>query len=444
MVTAGLPAVTHGTLKDEIQDEPLPSNLTDSSQYQDNRQSRRGVESTLTSKPSSSKLAGFVGTCAGCGALLSLAIFLPLPARFEKHGLAPPEAIRRSYYIVGGVALLISGFCFLGLRNLPGEEGKGWKLLLASQSIFLRTAGNNQTSSVAKKAPLPLWRLFSNAVTLGFRNRIIGLGYVGGFVARASSVGISLYIPLYVNRFYRVSDLCDDDSGTMVSSGLGDIKRSCPKAYILASILTGVTQLVALITAPAFGLLSDKSRQYNLPLLFAALTGVVGYMCFALLPDPRFSGPNGNPSVFVVMALIGISQIGAIVCSLAVLSNGISLVNLRDAKLSSVPPSDSTERVVENHHASTSEHSEANEQQPLLERPADCELHGSHLRGSIAGVYSLYGGVGILILTKLGGLLFDQISPSTPFYIMASFNGVLLLTGVVCAFTGRLNSQVAA
>jgi hypothetical protein len=49
------------------------------------------------------------------------------------------------------------------------------------------------------------------------------------------------------------------------------------------------------------------------------------------------------------------------------------------------------------------------------------------LKGSIAGVYSLCGGAAILILTKLGGYLFDTVSSGTPFYMMAGFNGILLI-----------------
>jgi hypothetical protein len=49
------------------------------------------------------------------------------------------------------------------------------------------------------------------------------------------------------------------------------------------------------------------------------------------------------------------------------------------------------------------------------------------LKGSVAGVYSWCGGAAILLLTKLGGYLFDSWSTGAPFYLMAAFNGVLLL-----------------
>ena len=49
------------------------------------------------------------------------------------------------------------------------------------------------------------------------------------------------------------------------------------------------------------------------------------------------------------------------------------------------------------------------------------------LKGSIAGIYSLAGGAGILLLTKLGGALFDSWTPGAPFFIMAIFNAMLLV-----------------
>ena len=55
-----------------------------------------------------------------------------------------------------------------------------------------------------------------------------------------------------------------------------------------------------------------------------------------------------------------------------------------------------------------------------------------HLKGSVAGIYSLAGGAGILLLTKLGGFLFDVQSPAAPFYMLSLFNLSLLIVGVLC------------
>ncbi|RDW81713.1 putative MFS transporter [Aspergillus mulundensis] len=394
MVTAVLPVVTGGGPRSEFEHEPEPS----------------------TAAPSS-RLAGFVGMCAGCGALISLVLLLPLPAKFQQLGVSPAEAVQYSYYTAAAVALVVSACCFVGLRDLPGEDGKTWASLWTNMRTDSSLSNSRKYSYSSFKARFPYLVQFGSAITLGFRNRDILIGYLGGFVARASSVGISLFIPLFVNNYYRTSGLCHEQPTE--GANPGDIKRSCPKAYVLASILTGVSQLMALIAAPAFGYLSEKSRRYHFPLLIACLAGVAGYVMLALLPSPEFKGERGNPGIVVVMALVGVSQIGAIVCSLSVLSNGIlSLIN-------------SVENTTSSSHVSSTV-PEADEQQPLLETNAgQFQRQPSTLKGSIAGVYSLFGGAGILLLTKLGGLLFDVVSSGAPFYIMAGFNGVLVIVGVV-------------
>lgn len=424
MVTAILPVVTEVKETTKAYRESVSSELT----ITPNRLlSHDGPEAALddTASPPSSRLAGFVGTCTGCGALVSLAFFLRLPTWFEGMGLSPAQAIQRSYYAVGAVALIVSFWCFIGFRNLPGDENKSLTLLISNVShnssrIIAEDGEQDMTSQ------LSYWKQISTAAVLGFRNREIGLGYVGGFVARASSVGISLFIPLFVNHYYRESGLCDETAGRTADSNLGDIKRSCPKAYVLASILTGSSQLVALIVAPAFGYLSERSRRYHLPLLFAAFAGIAGYLSFALLPSPQFNGPDGNSGVFVVIALIGLSQIGAIVCSLAVLNNGIHSMSSDVALLQDrVAAAGRFENTLDGS-------SPLGEEEPLLHRPTSRKMsHLPSLKGSIAGVYSLCGGAGILLLTKLGGLLFDVLSPGSPFYFMAGFNAILLISGTL-------------
>lgn len=398
----------------------------------------------------SSRLAGFVGMCAGCGALISLALFLPLPTRFQKAGLSPPQAIRNSYYIVALVALVISTCCLFGLRNLPGEEEKGWKAL---RSSFKRHPQENEYGEHEDHGygppKLPYWKQLNTAMALGFQNQDILLGYIGGFVARASSVGISLFIPLFVNHYYRRSGLCDDHQPPQEISGadLSDIKKSCSGAYILASILTGVSQLVALLAAPWFGFWSAKSRRYHIPLLVAALVGIVGYLSFALVPSPQFKGPDGNGGVFVLMAFIGISQIGAIVCSLAVLSNGI----LKITEDNSIHGESTTGQSIDQNidellHSQSEPSTNANEQQALLSSPGTLNPtptrrpQYAQIKGSIAGVYSLYGGSGILLLTKLGGYMFDTLGSGSPFYLMAAFNAILF---VAVTATGVMNKARA-
>jgi hypothetical protein len=384
---------------------------------------------------STSHLAGLVGMFTGSGALVALLIFLPLPTRFQDAGVKPAAAVADAFYIVGTVALLVAVGCFFGLRKLPGEEEKTWRQLIGKTA--LRT---NDTPS-SRQFILSYPHLFKESVLLGFSSPNIGLGYLGGFVARASSVAISLFIPLFTNTYFLSTGKCkvSDDS-----SSPSNIKEACPEAYKLAAMLTGVSQLIALLCAPIFGYLSARYRRFNLPLLLAAVAGIAGYSAFGSLasPDPR--SKDGSGGIFAIVALLGISQIGAIVCSLALLGRGIN--NDESVDKQSNHAHDTAHGSNGHPSAGTTppERSPtltpASEDAPLLgqqrtSRPASASGPGSHthLKGSIAGTYSLLGGFGILLLTKAGGALFDSRGPGTPFYMMAGFNAVLLVVGIIIA-----------
>ena len=212
----------------------------------------------------------------------------------------------------------------------------------------------------------------------------------------------------------------------------------CREAYVLAAELTGVSQLVALLSAPVFGFLADRYRRFNIPLLTASLVGVIGYVLLASLASPEAKGERGSPWIFVVMALLGISQIGAIVCSLGLLGRSVLGSHAEREQLGPAFPDlvaqvEGPNSTSNNTAGSTvapsanSVHSEdAAEDAPLLRARGSSN---NHLKGSIAGVYSLAGGVGILLLTKVGGFLFDKVSPVAPFLMISAFNFLLLAAG---------------
>jgi hypothetical protein len=441
MVTAILPSMTGNARDDEPTSDPIParpsgrenvrlsiaasldSDLTITpTSYNDRRKPPQPSSTKLNTKTSSSppRLAGLVGVFTGCGALVALVLFLPLPAQFSHmDGVTQGQSVADSFYVVGTIALLVACFCFFGLRGLQGEEGKGWRLLLgrAPASHGYETVPPTDNQAVPTRAPfLPYWRLLVDSTKLGFKDVQIGLGYMGGFVARASSVGISLFIPLYINAYFIRHGFCQGSP----NDPSPELKKECRAAYILSSELTGASQLIALLCAPLFGYLSDRYRRFNVPLLVASVFGIIGYTSFAMLASPEIKdieGRGGSPIIFLVVALIGISQIGAIVCSLGLLGRGV-LGDEGGYNLSSqLGGSRAIPSVVLND----------SETAPLV--PVSTPSSRNHLKGSIAGVYSLSGGAAILVLTKLGGYLFDSLSTAAPFYMMATFNAILLVVG---------------
>lgn len=395
---------------------------------------REGCVARPGQKPST--LAGYVGLFTGCGALVALVLFLPLPARFSKRErVTLAQAVTYSFYVVGAVSFLVAIFVFFGLRGLKGEEGKGWRLLLGLQKEATGSHGNASSPAATQlQKPLPYRRLLLSSLHLGISDPHIALGYLGGFVARASTVAISLFIPLYVNAFFISNGFCQGSP----NDPSPELKKECRAAYILASILTGVAQMVALLCAPVFGSFSSRRwRGLNLPVVVATLSGALGFATFPRLPSPEFKnaeGRGGSGVVFVIMALIGISQIGAIVCSLGSLGRGILRTGLPAARIAGTRIGESENQARED-----------SEDAPLLEEAitTDDEPAASRvqLKGSIAGVYSWCGGAAILLLTKLGGYLFDVTSTGAPFYMMAMFNGLLLVATLVIDIGGLINRR---
>ncbi|KAL2879700.1 hypothetical protein SGCOL_005030 [Colletotrichum sp. CLE4] len=371
-------------------------------------------EEAQAGRPSS--LAGYVGLFTGCGALVALSLFLPLPARFgEVDGITPATAVADSFYVVGIVAFVVSIFVFFGLRNLKGEEGKGWSVLLG-----LKTNSDSEDGSDHPTRPkvLPYFRLLRDSVTLGFTDSQIALGYLGGFVARASTVAISLFIPLYINTYYISNGFCQGSP----HDPSPELKKECRAAYLLSSILTGVAQLFGLFAAPAFGYFNRRRGRVNYPILLATAFGIVGYIALPQLQSPEYKnvdGRGGSPAIFLIVILIGISQIGAIVCSLGFLGRGVLTAD--------IPKSQVIDTVEDSAEAMET----SPESAPLLQHNASVDaVSRVRLKGSIAGMYSWFGGAAILLLTKLGGYLFDAVSNGAPFYMMASFNAILFFASL--------------
>ncbi|EXJ78305.1 hypothetical protein A1O3_09466 [Capronia epimyces CBS 606.96] len=369
---------------------------------------------------STNQIAGFVGMFTGCGALIALMVFLPLPARFQYAGVDEKDALRYSFYIVAAVAFILAVWCAFGLRHLQEQP----------KDPFPKPSNFEH----GRRVSFVLTRLhdmvgnFVVAISIGFERSEIALGYLGGFVARASSVGISLFIPLLVNAMFMSSGLCTGNESDGDPTGLPDIKRKCPQAYVVAAELTGVSETVALIFAPIFGYWTAKASRKEDPLLWSSIAGFIGYPLFANQFEPEDEKRDRRVAAFLAVALIGISQIGAIVCSLGTLSTAILQKAPKRAYISDTSTA--------NNDVGTAE------SQPLLvpSRHPNHDVSLSTLKGSVAGVYSFYGGAAILILTKVGGLLFDKVSVAGPFYIMAAFNAILMLA-CTALYMGRTYQQ---
>ncbi|TGZ79917.1 MFS general substrate transporter [Ascodesmis nigricans] len=354
------------------------------------------------------RIAGMVGMLSGVGALFALGVLLPLPTRFsEREEMTPGQAIRVSYVIVATLAAFVSIWCVFGLPPPRKRQASTWmevkawvwhKIWGGDPSFF---GDEVMEAQAERERSMGLKGLWKAAKVAGEDGRILA-GYVGGFVARASSVGVSLFIPLWVNWWFVSTGRCQTGE-----------RKHCSEAYKLAAVLTGTSQLTALLLAPIFGILTDRSSASphlrNIPLLLSSVLGILSFSLFASLPSPS------HPGAFIISALAGASQIGAIVASLGLLSQAV--VDYPSSSSSSYPSSPSSSR-------------SASDRTPLLNgAPIDRTHKREYYKGSIAGVYSLAGAAAILLLTKAGGIAFDK-NPGAPFWMLAAFNGVLMVVGV--------------
>ena len=56
------------------------------------------------------------------------------------------------------------------------------------------------------------------------------------------------------------------------------------------------------------------------------------------------------------------------------------------------------------------------------------------MRGTLVGVFNTMGGIGIIVVSGIGGILYDQTGRGTPFVMMGILNGLLLLAALYVRF----------
>jgi MFS family permease len=138
---------------------------------------------------------------------------------------------------------------------------------------------------------------------------------------------------------------------------------SSAQALKQAGMIFGISQGAALLWAPIIGILCDRlgrTQAVALALFLASL----GYTLMGFITEP-----TGAPMILACV-LLGIGEISAVISSQSLIG----------------------------------------EQAP------------EQSRGSVVGAFGFFGAIGILIATKIGGKLFDQIAPSAPFVVIGLVN----------------------
>ncbi len=291
------------------------------------------------SDDSRGRATGLMGFCNGVGALITVMLILRLPKMFQDAGQTPIEAGFTTYWIIGGLTLFTGILMWLGLQDREVRHEERQQPLLAQIREGLLAA----------------------------RDRGVALAYGASFVARGNLAIVGTFFTLWLANY-----------GTL-EMGLGRAE-----AMARAGMVIAIAQTSALVSAPLFGLLTDRINRVsalNLTLLLAFL----GYGGTWLVDNPFGAG------MIVCAVLIGMSEVGCIVTSSVLIAQ---------------------------------------------QTPA-------RIRGAVIGLFNLSGAVGIMVASKVGGMLFDGWRQAAPFILFGMFALLVLIWGLLVRAKVRPVAPVA-
>lgn len=275
--------------------------------------------------------------------------------------------MKNAYLVVMGFALLSFAILFSFLYNVNGKDN-----IHNNENDNNDNNNNDNNNNEISAKNESYFQLLIHGYEFSKHNKQAQLAYAGSFVARSTTVATAMFIPLMVYEWYYTIGQCKSNNDNEWAG-----KLTCHEGYVFAAILSGVAQTVALISAPIWGYFVDARRigKCN-TLALAAIVGMIGNFGLSLIHS--YSSNTYNPKTFIcffMISIIGLSQIGLIISSMSVLSG---IPNAHD------------------------------------------------IMGSLSGLYSFCGGIGIMIISSLGGYLSDHWILG-PFFILGLFNVALLV-----------------
>ena len=147
---------------------------------------------------------------------------------------------------------------------------------------------------------------------------------------------------------------------------------SSTEALKQAGMIFGISQGVALLWAPVIGLICDRLNRTT-AMAIALFLAAFGYISLGFVDDPA------STAMIIACVFVGIGEISGVIASQALIG----------------------------------------EQAPAAHR------------GAVIGVFGFFGAIGILLATKIGGHLFDQVHPSAPFVAIGIVNGLVFIAAMV-------------
>lgn len=269
------------------------------------------IMADYTADSSRGKATGFLGMANGVGALITVFLLLRLPSIFQAQGMDSQAAGLATYAIVTGLAGIFALWMWFGLKKTPR------RVTLENESFWEIT----RKGLMAAKDPG------------------IALSYGAAFVSRGNLAIVGTFFTLWIANY-----------------GTSELGLSRADALARAGMIVGIAQTMTLLSAPVFGILSDKLNRVTAVAL-SLFISFLGYGGTYFVTDPFSAG------MIVCAVLIGMGEVACIITSGVLLS----------------------------------------QQAPVA------------IRGAVNGFFNLCGAIGILVAAKVGGELFDSWRESGPF-----------------------------
>ncbi|NTW84164.1 MAG: MFS transporter [Chlorobiaceae bacterium] len=156
--------------------------------------------------------------------------------------------------------------------------------------------------------------------------------------------------------------------GTTAGIALGLAPAEAVKKGMIIFI---ISQCAALLWAPLIGPFIDRWNRVTALVVCMGLASI-GYLSLALIGNPH------EPASILYFVLLGIGQISSFL-------GAQSLIG---------------------------------QEAPKAER------------GSVIGMFNIFGALGILVITSIGGRMFDTLSPKAPFIVVGAINALVMLAAV--------------
>lgn len=238
---------------------------------------------------SRARVAGITGFSTGIGALFAALVLSRLPTFFAHDSNLVPGGLRD---IPNGGATLVITFAVTACLLLVAA-------LVAA--LFLHSPPDLLDR---QNREMPFLRRLRIGLT-AMKNPLILLAYLSGFVARADSIALTLFIAPWVDNYMTAAGLCPPRDPSALTR--------CQAAKRQASTLMSVSHTAMLLGAPLFGILSDRLGAVK-AVAIPAGAGMVAFGLLLGMTSPR------SPFVYLAMALAGLADIGMIISSMALMA----------------------------------------------------------------------------------------------------------------------------